>query len=77
MCVYLIPHQAAEGTPALLGDPACDATGSDLAWLCDHHAAGGALLHVVIQNELGELGGLPTARCPPDYHHRVTLDQGD
>lgn len=43
--------------------------------LCDHNVAVGSGSHgdVVVQDELGHLGGLPTPSAPPDDHHRVLV----
>lgn len=73
----LVPHQAAQGTPALCGNPAGDAGGCDFARLGDHDVARGVLLAVVVQDELGQLGGLAAACGSADYHHGVVFDEGN
>ena len=80
MCVSftnLIAHDASQGALTLSGDPPSDTAGSDLPGLGDHQVAGGVLLVVVVQDELGQQGRLPTASGSPDDHHGVVLYQRD
>lgn len=73
----LVSHQAAEGAPALRRHPPGDAAGADLARLGDHDVAELLPLPVVVQDELGQLGGLAAAGGAADDHHGVALDEGD
>lgn len=72
---HLIPHQAAQGAFALTCHPTGDACGADFARLGDHHITGYVSLCIVIQNELWQLGGFPTAGRSTNDDHRVILNQ--
>lgn len=76
-CTNLISNQTAQGTLPLSSNPASDAGGSNLSWLCDHNVARGSFLTVVVQNELRQLSGLSTARGSTNDHNRVAFYEGN
>lgn len=74
---HLIPHQTPQGAFAFTCDPAGNAGGADLAWLSDHQVTRHVSLCIMIQDELWQLGGFPTACCSTDNDDGVILNQRD